>query len=200
MPGAPERLAASVLVLRSLAGACGTSKGAAMADERDAAFVALYRENHARIVNAATWRLADRSRAEDVASEVFRVAWQHHRRGHELTLPWLYGVMKNVVRRERRLLERARRLAAKVARLDPPPPSALAEGGTDSALHEALARLRRTDRELLYMAYWEELPGPQLAALLGITVDALHARLSRARRQLRRLLDDAAPEEVTPNG
>ncbi|MFT4284565.1 MAG: sigma-70 family RNA polymerase sigma factor [Protaetiibacter sp.] len=171
-----------------------------MADEHDAAFVALYREHHARIVNAATWRLADGNRAEDVASEVFRIAWQHHRRGREVTLPWLYGIMKNVVRRERRLLDRARRLVAKTARLDPPRQLTAPSADGDAALHEALARLRRPDRELLYMAYWEDLPGHELAALLGITPDALHARLSRARRRLRGLLDEGSSEGVTPHG
>jgi DNA-directed RNA polymerase specialized sigma24 family protein len=62
--------------------------------------------------------------------------------------------------------------------------------GVDSCrILAALARLGRTDAEVLRLVTWEELPVAGAAAVLGIEPDAARQRLHRARRNLAREYD-----------
>ena len=55
-------------------------------------------------------------------------------------------------------------------------------------LDEALDRLSKADRELVLLAYYQELPHEEIAAHLGIRRDAAHKRVQRAVGRLRRIL------------
>lgn len=67
-------------------------------------------------------------------------------------------------------------------------------------VRRALAGLRETDREILYMAYWEDLTRAEIASILGISTVTVRVRLLRARQTLKALLynavEDAHSEEV----
>ncbi|WP_308168081.1 sigma-70 region 4 domain-containing protein [Nonomuraea sp. NEAU-A123] len=63
------------------------------------------------------------------------------------------------------------------------------------AVRTALAALDPADRDVLALACWEELTGPQIAAVLGCSSTAARLRLYRARKRLARLLDTT--DEVT---
>ena len=60
------------------------------------------------------------------------------------------------------------------------------DGGEE--VREAMGTLRQSDRELLYMAYWEGLRGEEIAGILRISVPAVWVRLTRAREAMRRAL------------
>ena len=49
---------------------------------------------------------------------------------------------------------------------------------------EALSLLKRTDREILRLAVWEELSHPEIASVLDINTGAAKQRLSQARKNL----------------
>ena len=65
-----------------------------------------YRANYSLILTTCERRLSDRKAAEDATAEVFRVAWERATAGQELSLPWLYGVARNLVGREYRRTRR----------------------------------------------------------------------------------------------
>ncbi|MFP3608455.1 RNA polymerase sigma factor, partial [Paraburkholderia sp. SIMBA_053] len=70
-------------------------------------------------------------------------------------------------------------------------------------VRRALRRLPEADRELLYMAYWEELSRVEIAAILGISAIAVRIRLMRARERFRHLLpreQDIHDEEAISDG
>src|SRR5436190_21264833 len=78
-------------------------------------FEALFREHYPDILAYAVRRLADRSAAEEVAAEVFLVAW---RRGEDVPappLPWLYGVARKVIANSFRSRTRRARLLGRLA-------------------------------------------------------------------------------------
>lgn len=155
-----------------------------------ARFSAFYADHYALVLRACRRRLPSLVAAEDAASEVFRVAWSKYPEDGDPGIAWVYAIVRNVVgdeyRRNARQLLLSEKIAARVAdRLE----------GTrepDFDLRRALLRLRESDRELLFMAYWEDLSGPQLAEVLGITVQAVWVRLNRARLALRRELGAAS--------
>jgi RNA polymerase sigma-70 factor (ECF subfamily) len=53
-------------------------------------------------------------------------------------------------------------------------------------IHEALEKLKPTDREILRLTAWEELAHSDVALALGISVGAVRQRLYEARKNLTR--------------
>jgi DNA-directed RNA polymerase specialized sigma24 family protein len=57
--------------------------------------------------------------------------------------------------------------------------------GTAAVVRNAMERLPAEDRELLRLAVWEGLTGPDIAAVLGIVPGTVRTRMHRARLRLR---------------
>jgi RNA polymerase sigma-70 factor (ECF subfamily) len=141
---------------------------------------------HSRAIVKYFARRGPRQDAEDLAAEVFAVAWR--RRDdvpREAVLPWLYRTAGFVLANQRRKridvpVERIR--DGEAARLDGDPElSAL----FDAELRGALLSVGERDRRILLLHAWEGLAGEELAAVLGISRSGADAALSRARKRLR---------------
>ncbi|MEU1482571.1 RNA polymerase sigma factor [Streptomyces sp. NPDC005752] len=171
------------------------------------AFAELY-EEYARAVYNHAYRLTgDRSTAEEVMSETFLAAWRTRRtvepEGDSLR-PWLFGIATNRARNANR--GTGRRLAFLARRPAPEPVADIADataGRVDdarrlAAVRQALARLRRQEREVLVLCVWSGLDYAEAAEALGIPVGTVRSRLSRARDRLRRLTDEELGR--TPDG
>ena len=120
---------------------------------------------------------------------------------HSPELAWVYGIVRNVVGNEYRRVERAGALARRLL----PAPIVDSTSSTHRVLEvrRTLLSLRPADRELLFMAYWEDLTPAEMAAILGCTLATLAVRLNRARAAFRRRLPDPVPlaaREVTSLG
>jgi RNA polymerase sigma-70 factor (ECF subfamily) len=53
-----------------------------------------------------------------------------------------------------------------------------------------VATLPLTDRKLLFMQYWQDVPVAEIASRLDMPLGTVKVRLHRARAQLRRLLEE----------
>ena len=169
-------------------------------------FGTFYRVHYSMILATVSRRVNDRSTAEDLTSEVFKVAWAHYQSDGDLTLAWLYTVARNVVGNEYRRTLRSSALTTKLT------------GHAFEAVHEtdsttadtrrAMMKLKEADREILFMAYWEDLTGNEIAEILGCKVPTVWVRLNRARAALRNHLempltmavDNLREEGVASNG
>jgi len=151
-------------------------------------FTDFYRQHYRLILTVAQQRLGGHSDAEDITAEVFRIAWMHDADGHELTLRWAYQVLRNVIGNEYRRVARGAKLTDRTsaAFLEH-----LVESATDDALavRRAIEDLPPDDREMLSMAYWEDLTGQEIASILGCSAVTARVRLLRARRKLKTLLN-----------
>lgn len=160
-------------------------------------FSVFFKANYSLVVGVAERRLGSRHDAEEVATEAFRIAWEHYREGDPLSVPWLYGVVRNLVGDEYRRRDRRAELQRQInddfsLRLP-------VSDGLYADVRDAVERLPLQHREVLKMTYWERLTAAEIAAVLGVTTVAVRARVMRARRLLRAELadiDDHAPEEV----
>jgi RNA polymerase sigma factor (sigma-70 family) len=165
-----------------------------------AAFTEVF-DRHFAVIHAYLERRAGRDRADDLAAETFRVAFQQRARYRPLresALPWLYGIASNLLLRDRRA--EARRLQA-LARLDGEARDS--EAAADRAgeradaealrrpLFAALAGLEPRDRDVLVLVAWEELSYVEVAEALGIPIGTVRSRLNRARRQIQRALPES---------
>ena len=151
-------------------------------------FSKFFRENYSFVVGVAERRLDSIQDAEEVATEAFHLAWQRYQKGEPLNVPWLYGVVRNLIgdeyRRRGRRAELQRQLNEDFALNIPVSDDLYMD------VRDAVERLPPMHREVLKMVYWERLTACELAAVLNINSAAVRARLMRARRQLRTTLSD----------
>jgi len=159
-------------------------------------FVRLYDEHYDE-VHAFCVRRVGRDDADDAAAEVFATAWR--RIDHVDTSSaraWLFGVARMVVlnqwrstSRRGRLRDRVKGVASSTPEL---PEMIVVRRAEDEAVIVGLSQLRDTDREILRLAAWEELTGPEIAVVLGISLSAVQQRLHRAKKRLAARLEPAA--------
>ena len=158
-------------------------------DARAAAFEAVVAEV-LEPVRRYLARRTDPATAEDVTSEVLLVLWRRLDAVPEHALPWAYGVTRSCLANAERGSRRQRRLAARIATVDPPTevaPAEVTDHGADR-IAAALAALPARDAELLRLWAWEQLGPAEIAGVLGITPNAVSIRLHRAREKLRAVL------------
>lgn len=135
--------------------------------------------------------------AEDVVSLTFLEAWRLRHRllpEGDSPLPWLLGiatnVQRNIARAARRHRDALRRLP--VHHSVPDFADELVDRMHDAARLEAaqraLSRLRRGEREVLYLCVWSGLDYAAAAEALGVPVGTVRSRLSRARNKLRKIV------------
>ena len=153
----------------------------------DDSFVAAYAQ-HLPAVSAYLSRRVERRFVEDLAADVFAIAWRKRdavTSGEEL--PWLYRIAANLVANHRR---KQAATASFIAGLRPADSAPAAEDivVADQSLAEAWTQLPPKDREVLALSVLEDLPVATIAVALGISPNAVSIRLHRAKKTLASLL------------
>jgi RNA polymerase sigma factor (sigma-70 family) len=175
----------------------------------DTRFAELY-SRYYRPVHAYCRRRLASDAVDDAVAEVFLTAW---RRLHEVpdgdpALMWLYGAAHHVIGNQWRGAARYRRLKARIRTVAAQPASPADETILDDdacrIVHDAIARLGRTDVEVLLLTAWEQLSVAEIAVVLNIAHNAVAQRLHRARhnlgREYRRLQTQPISTPETPTG
>lgn len=151
-------------------------------------FIALYRQ-HLPALSKFLVRRVDRDQVEDLASDVFEIAWRKRRaapRGMELA--WLYKIAGFVLANHRRKLNgRGSGLAMRESDLVSPSAETLAL--RDLELAEAFSSLSKTDKQLLSLYAIDGLSVSEIALVLGISANSASVRLKRARARLAQSLE-----------
>jgi len=151
-------------------------------------FVAVYTQ-HLGAVSAYLARRVDRDAVDDLAADVFAIAWRKRDRvteGEEL--PWLCRIASYVVANHRRQLASRTSVIARLTAQDSAP-SAEDIVVADRALAEAWQQLSARDREALALGVVEGLSPSAIATALGISTNAASIRVHRARTRLAELLE-----------
>ncbi len=173
--------------------------------QRDAKFRSMYAQSFDAVARYCLRRLPEQV-AQDAVSDVFLTAWRRFESmpsGDE-SLPWLYGVAKNVVRNIDRSNRRSLRLAAKFkAQARYPEPSLetqVVRNEQDQELVAALETLRPEDQEVLRLRAYEGLSVKQVSFALGCSEEAAKKRVSRALDRLRKAaaIDRPVPSGINP--
>ena len=102
---------------------------------------------------------------------------------------YLYGVARRRLADHFRGQREAIDLAEiSIADLRTSPSGKLARAESGALLRAALETIPADDQIALELAYWEELSGPEIAAVIGVNANTVRSRLSRARGRLRAAL------------
>ncbi|HXA29386.1 MAG TPA: RNA polymerase sigma factor [Candidatus Angelobacter sp.] len=133
----------------------------------------------------ATGMLRDPAAAQDAVQEAAIKAWRkldRLREGAELG-PWFLGIVANECRTTLRSRWRRSVGSLDTARLAAPGRTGDVEQSQD--VLSALAALRHSDRLVVVLHYWLDLPIDEVAAVVGASPSATKARLYRAVEKLR---------------
>lgn len=135
-------------------------------------------------------RRVDRDSIEDLAGEVFAIAWQKRDSipvGFEL--PWLYKTARFVVSNHRRKTNLAGKF---LASLLPPvaAPSAENLALAEMGLEDIWKALNEKEKEILSLSVFEGLSAKQIASVLDTTENSVNIRLSRVRQKFMELLKE----------
>ena len=133
-----------------------------------------------------------RQDADDVLQEVYLSAYQ---RFHTLRSPaafkgWILRIAQNKCADYFRA--RARILEIPVETIYQPTLTATRYGPA-SAVSETLDRLAARDQQILYLAYWKDLPQAEIARRLSIPLGTVKSRLYAAREKFRQHYPDQHP-------
>jgi RNA polymerase sigma-70 factor (ECF subfamily) len=166
--------------------------------ERELAFIAIHKDSYPRVYRFVRRRVESAELAEELAADVFRVVWQKWAEEPRSDLAWLLSIARNLVGNAYRSRDRQQALQDKLR-------AATVVGFGDEsgnvAVQDALARLREKDREILQLAYWDELGTAEIAGVLQCSESAAKVRLHRARAAFRKHMplgaDSIAAESTT---
>jgi len=163
-------------------------------------FVTLFNAHAPDLLAYLVRRVERRVDAADLLADVFVVAWRRLAdvpADPEARL-WLFGVARRVLATHRRGQRRHVALGVRLSSELATAPTTIAPRDPDRAVGVALAKLSRSDRELLLLVGWDGLSPAEAAALLEIEAGTARVRLHRARTRFARLLEDEP--EVKRNG
>jgi RNA polymerase sigma-70 factor (ECF subfamily) len=158
--------------------------------ERD--FRALY-ETHGPAVHAYLARRVEAEHVEDLASNIFMIAWRKIPPNVDEPLAWLYAVARHEVLAHRRKVTRGRRLVERLMAHTPREEGAVAleEPGLEPELAAAFSGLTALEQEALLLLAWEQLSYEQAGRVVGCSAEAFAVRVSRARRKVKAALEVA---------
>lgn len=160
-----------------------------MGSERELAFIAVHKESYPRVYRFVRRRVESAEVAEELAADVFRVAWQKWGDGLRADTAWLFTVARNLIGNAYRSRDRQLALQEKLRSASELRSGAESE---DLVVHDVMAALRENERDILQLAYWDEMSMAEIAGVLGCSESAARVRLHRARAAFRKQMPAAA--------
>jgi RNA polymerase sigma-70 factor (ECF subfamily) len=167
----------------------------------DARFSSLFVSHYDDVLGFCI-RRTDRAEADDVASEVFTIAWRRiDELDWETTRPWLFGIARGVLANQQRSAYRRGRLRQKMSALPTGSPElpdvVVIRREQDEEVMHALSSLKESDSAILMLSVWEELTAPEISIALNISTSAAEQRLHRAKQRFTKALE-RVPAQVSP--
>jgi len=153
-------------------------------------YTVMFQRHFPDVVRFIRRRVSAAATAEDIAADVFLVAWTKFDPEKPFDRPWFYRTALNKVMNHWSRVAHNRDIETAFARLaqEPPSPGDILDR---LAVEQALARLRPREAEAIRLTEWEGLDASEVASVLTCSVQAVWKLLSRGRATLRQLLSDA---------
>jgi len=168
-------------------------------------------EHNAAIVRAFIWRRSGGldvgvSTPEDIAAEVWTVAWQRRdvapaEVDAAATKAWLLQIARHVLANHIRKTQGRRSIINSLRPEIVTAASAEALVIQDETIREIFATLSPAEREVMALSIWEGLAPQEIAVVIGSSANAVSIRLHKARKKISDLLavTDRNSDSDTPS-
>ena len=161
---------------------------------KEAAFTRIFDQHHPPLFRFAYRLTGSMADAEDIVQECFlgllRADCGFDERRASLRT-YLFGAVRNQASKRFRRREDATAEPGLPPDLRSPESEAL-RAELESSVTRAVLGLPETQREILILAHYEQLPLAEIAQVVGLDVGAVKSRLQRARGALREMLAEYA--------
>lgn len=181
------------LAPRRLADASDEEVLTLVASGSELAFRTIWQRYGAAVFSLCLRRLSDHGAAEDATQEAFANVWRRAATfdpSRGTAAGWLYAVARNAAAQEAR---HHRRYAIPVTVLDEEQAADEDDAVTRLAVHAALTRIPATEREVLELAYFDDLSHSQIADRLSLPLGTVKTRIRSGLHRLQRYLEEARP-------
>ena len=162
-------------------------------DGNEPAFRTVWQRYGAAVFSLCLRRLSDRGAAEDATQEAFANVWRRAATfdpGRGSAAGWLYAVARNAAAQEAR---HRRRDAVPVAVVDEEQAADEENAVTRLAVHAALTRIPAPERQVLELAYFDDLSHSQIADRLSLPLGTVKTRIRSGLHRLQQHLEGARP-------
>jgi RNA polymerase sigma-70 factor (ECF subfamily) len=162
---------------------------------RESAFLELFDEHHLSLFRFAYRLTGSAADAEDVVQECFlellRPACSYDPARTPIRT-YLFGVVRNQSLKRRRTYVAANRNGSGAGH-DQSPESEILRAEMEDTIARAVMDLPETQREVLILAHYEQMPLAEIARVMDLELAAVKSRLQRARAGLKETLAAYAP-------
>ena len=178
---------------------------AGVAKSDRASFERLYALYERRVFQYALSLLRDAATAEEVVIDTLLAVWDGAARfgGSSKVSTWIFGIARHkaldAVRKAGRGGKRvAIEEAAEVATADPGPDDLAQRLTVQKLLDGAIGGLSPDHREVLHLAFIEELPYEEIGRLLSLPLNTVKTRVYYAKQKLKAEIQRHTPMETAP--
>jgi RNA polymerase sigma-70 factor (ECF subfamily) len=168
----------------------------AIAKGQQDAFDTLYRKYETRLFHYVLNLIRDANAAEDVLAEAMLAIWHGAKsfRGEAQVSTWMFGIARHKAldasRQQQRDGRRTTPLDDALQIEDPQdgPVEHAMQQATAAYILKALSQLSDDHREVLHLAFYEDLSYQEIAELVGIPVNTVKTRVFYAKKALKEIL------------
>ena len=161
-------------------------------------FETLYGRYSRRVHQYARTFVRDHALAEEVVIDTMLAVWQGADRfdGNSRASTWILGIARHkaldAVRRRRSVGDSDLESAPEPVSETPGPEEHALQTASGQQLRAALGQLTPSHREVLWLAFFEDLGYADIARLLEVPLNTVKTRVFHAKQKLRSLLDSPA--------
>ena len=173
-----------------------------------ACFERLYSAYERRVLQYARTIVRDLGTAEEVVSDTMLAVWDGARTFNRTSRvsTWIFGIARHkaldALRRAGKGGRPARHLAledaVEIASEAPTPDSVAQQGSMREAMQAAFSGLSPEHQEILYLAFFEDMPYEEIASLLSLPVNTVKTRVYYAKGSLKAQIERRSALELTP--
>lgn len=158
----------------------------------EAALEAIYRRYSTLIFTVALRSLGDVTEAEDVTQKVFVAAWRG-RAGYQASRAgissWLMGIARNKIVDAHSARAKQRKIADATAKNMPAPTQEPVDVTDRLIVADELARLDEVPRQVLRLAFYEDLTHSQIAERMSLPPGTVKSHIRRSLLKIRSRLE-----------
>ena len=160
------------------------------ADAREETLVRMMREYGDMLVRLAYLCLGDANLAEDAVQEAFLKAYRHldSFRGESAERTWLSSIVINTCKDMRR--SSFMRYFQRTVPLEKAEWYGREQVWRDDSVLQAVMALPETDKQVILLRYYQELPVSKVAKIVGTSESAVASRIVRAKNRLHEALKE----------
>ena len=170
-----------------------------------ASFERLYALYERRVFQYARTFLRDAALAEEVVIDTMSAVWDGARgfRRSSRVSTWIFGIARHkAIDALRRATPHAKSVAlegiSELPSRAPEPDDVAQQAAVRTLMEDAFRRLSPEHREVLYFAFYEDLPYEEIARLLAVPIHTVKTRVHYAKQNLKAHLERHTRMEVLP--